>query len=685
MKNTHILLLALVLSGCVYQGKSKKAGTDLEKAIRFVEIDERDRSFDLSKTGKTGDALLDSTTEAKRVPDPRQVDLNSSIQVLIDPNKLRPAEDSDVLTEERSQELLRRKDLILTSLESLSAAIELRGSAVDSFAALQKVKAEGGDVPAARKVFRDARRKFATSEAEAIQGLLEAWKSDPEGFVALDDAAKDDSYGPLQEFLRKEIEKIDRENAALVKEVESRQSHLRLTAYLESGKQRTAVHLPCYDNLGAGEARGRDRMGLDLSPEEMGRLQDQWQKTKDLAAAAEEVRTEQKELRTALEEQARSLAPNLGAVLDAAAALEASIHDIPIQEMLRETRDDLQALADAVEASAETLGDSVAKRARNFPKTWAPRVEALGEVYAIVDEVRELADAWKAVKAEQVLDLAWRTSDLATRVSNVLKKVKGMTALNDGKTAFRDVLDSNLRGLAAEAIAQVEGLVDEAANTRLSTNFDRLHKIWVAGQALAETIDDFVGDLAQPVEGHIPSPHAFRIPVDDVKDTYIDLTRTPRQEGDRLSFRAELFRAGAEEPSDEMEASFEPEYFGWHARLSPSVVLVRPTSLANSEEQFAFAPALSWVHRYRPRPEHDEFMDGVARALDPAFGIHAAFVNFDPNTSIEIGLGATLSFWEDRLQLGFGTNLMANDNSGRYYYFVGSDLISLLNTIGIGG
>lgn len=38
-----------------------------------------------------------------------------------------------------------------------------------------------------------------------------------------------------------------------------------------------------------------------------------------------------------------------------------------------------------------------------------------------------------------------------------------------------------------------------------------------------------------------------------------------------------------------------------------------------------------------------------------------------------------------RLQLGGGVNLMAADNSaGRYYSFVGSDLIALLNAAGPG-
>jgi hypothetical protein len=70
-------------------------------------------------------------------------------------------------------------------------------------------------------------------------------------------------------------------------------------------------------------------------------------------------------------------------------------------------------------------------------------------------------------------------------------------------------------------------------------------------------------------------------------------------------------------------------------------------------------------------------------------GIHTAFLNFDTGESseaIQIGLGATLALWENRLQFGAGYNLMADSNDdGRYYFFVGTDLIGLLQTVGLTG
>ena len=69
------------------------------------------------------------------------------------------------------------------------------------------------------------------------------------------------------------------------------------------------------------------------------------------------------------------------------------------------------------------------------------------------------------------------------------------------------------------------------------------------------------------------------------------------------------------------------------------------------------------MNHYAPRPDDPGFWMGATRALEPALGIHAAFLNFDTGTSsdaVQIGLGGTLSFWQDRLQFGLGYNLMSD-------------------------
>ncbi len=77
--------------------------------------------------------------------------------------------------------------------------------------------------------------------------------------------------------------------------------------------------------------------------------------------------------------------------------------------------------------------------------------------------------------------------------------------------------------------------------------------------------------------------------------------------------------------------------------------------------------ALGWMRHYRPRPEAESWYARVARPLQVAAGLHAIFLNFDNQTGI--GLGGTLSFWNDRLQFGAGWNLSANSSDdGRHYF-----------------
>ena len=109
------LALASLCSACVYQGKARPTDTPLTKAVRFLELDARGRSFDLSGTGVAAGELAEASAPAHRIPDPALVDLDSTIQVRIDRGLLQPVE-SGVLSEPRSRELLERKKRLISEL-----------------------------------------------------------------------------------------------------------------------------------------------------------------------------------------------------------------------------------------------------------------------------------------------------------------------------------------------------------------------------------------------------------------------------------------------------------------------------------------------------------------------------------------------------------------------------------------
>ena len=160
------------------------------------------------------------------------------------------------------------------------------------------------------------------------------------------------------------------------------------------------------------------------------------------------------------------------------------------------------------------------------------------------------------------------------------------------------------------------------------------------------------------------------------------MSTTTRQVGDTITVRATLLENKAEK--DKTTVTFQVAQYGWYAELSPAVVLVKPSKLDGAYDGFRFAPTLSWINHYMPRPDDTSWYDYVLRGFQPGIGIHSAFTNFASNQSVQIGLGLTISLWTNRLQFGVGQNLMADSaHEGKYYYFIGSDLIGLLQSMGL--
>ena len=242
--------------------------------------------------------------------------------------------------------------------------------------------------------------------------------------------------------------------------------------------------------------------------------------------------------------------------------------------------------------------------------------------------------------------------------------------------------------LTKEAAAEERELLKSAEIVALRENLEEYVSDVRQGAALVTNVVVLLGRTQTRDMAEMPvSPLlAFNVPVAQLKDTFIDLEATPRQIGDTIVVKATL--TDETTPPEIAEARFRVGRYGHYAELSPAVVLVKPIELAGGDDGFRFAPTLSWMHHWAPRPENPSLWADTFRALDPAIGIHSAFTNFNSATSsdsVQIGIGATLSLWKDRLQFGVGYNLMARSNDeGRRYFFIGSDLIGLLQAIGVG-
>jgi hypothetical protein len=668
VRSSSLLLGALfALGGCATQHRLVPADTPLQQAVRFVETDGQGHHHDLSGSGHQGEALLDSTVAARRVPDPGLVGMESTLQIRVDPTRLGAGSDETAAPLAAGlADLDAETAQLRNTVAGLTALAVQEAQLVRMFSALQEQRAAtaGGPIPApAWAEWKAARRTYGAAE-DALISVLLAWEeTDPEFAARLDavGANTTDIVGLLQGRL----DSLAGKHAALTAALAARSRDLTLEAWWLGDDQRGQLHLPYYDDLDAGDVVRRDRAGLELSADDRARLEAHWQATVALAGALEEYR----QGRGTLREAVAAAAPALVYLADELQAFREALATVDMAAARREARA-------ALDGCLRAQGQNVLAANAPLVDKWAQRVDA---VTAWLAEAAKHADSWRSLPPAEALAQIDAARDLTQRGAALLGAVRA-----DLATAGTVELPAVLAVLAG--VEQVPGAVVACWREAAFAEHTTLGGLWIRAESLLDLASGVYGGLGgvrllPPLE-----TDTWRVPVEAARSTSLDLTRSPHRSGDRVVVRARLWRGEAAQPDDELVATFAPQWFGWHGRLSPAVVLARPDRLPDGRTpKYGFAPVLSWLQAYTPRPEQDGAAAGLARALVPSLGIHAAFLNADPDAAIEVGLGATLALWGDRLQLGGGMNLMAaDDTSGRYYSFVGSDLISLLNAAGLG-
>lgn len=672
----------LGLLGCATGGKFIEPRTDLDRKIFYVELDERGASYAISNDGaRPGERTV------TRMPMPAPVDVNSTIQILIEKAQLAGGPAAGPLATE-SDRLLKRKQDVAEVLRSLDGVVRARTRTLAAY--------ERKDLDA----FFKARAESDALEKQLRASLEQLWpRTDPETFAILVKAYDRPHFRTLQQFLSDEIAAIEAAHRRLESELRTRQRSLSLEAFVSSpGKQPAAIHVDGYDTIKAQDLERRDPLGLDLSPEERARLDAHVKSTRELAATLEQLRRGEIELEQAARRAIAETAPQIAELVERAERLyDERLGPQALKRRTARTDELFRAFLEAVESGNRAfferkkadLGSEKEKLVADLPREVQQFQDALRDWIATGKDLRR---QWQEGARERA------TPEAAVALINSTVRVAR------GFDALRKQLPDLARNAEARAATFVDGLVKELAEQEatvlLGSQAAGALKADLAGYAadlkqagaLIADVSTALGRLQHPVAELPGSTSAtLDVPLDQIKDTFIDLLQTPRLVGDTITIRAALKDRDGEGKGKVHEtslATFRVERFGYYADLSPAVVLVKPRHIAGTDTGFRFAPTLSWMHHWNPRPGDTGTTASVFRALDPALGLHSAFTNFDSPTSdnsAQIGLGVTLAFWKNRLQFGAGRNLMAESrDEGRTYFFVGSDLIGLLQAFGIG-
>jgi hypothetical protein len=309
--------------------------------------------------------------------------------------------------------------------------------------------------------------------------------------------------------------------------------------------------------------------------------------------------------------------------------------------------------------------------------------EFMEDVAATFELASKVRDAWSASPVN-VVDATKQTLELAGRLRDVIDSID---AIDERVDAARALVESRIQAWKTELPEALRGALDGAyASSKLKDEVEGWQELIERSLALLRPVAEYVGfTQSRPLGTSIRAPGALDVPLDDAPNTAIDLTRTDRKAGDRIEVRASTIEKGTNGGRDKAtgtsSASFVVEKLDWHADLVPAVVLATADQLAGDSDSGGFTASLSWMLRYGPRPDEDGALANSARWLGWGIGPHATLLNFDPDEDIEIGLGLTLGLWGDRLLVGAGANPLADDDSGRFYYFIGSSLIPLLQAL----
>lgn len=659
----RLAVLLLVICGCAEHSKYSRVSSEMDGTLFYYEADRFEKKHGISADAWDAKAPV-------RVPDPALVDMDSTIHILVDRRKDRIQKE---ILSSGSEDLIFRKDEMAALLVKLDGVVLARKRALEAYVEKDDER------------FIEARGDFGKAMGPFIADLRKLYPDrSSEEYQVLSRAAKDRSLATLRDMLQDRMDRIVDEDRSLLSEAESRRATLLLQAFLvRSGKEQIPLHLKGYDNIPEGQLQVRDRQGLNLSEEESQRLKEQIKATSQLARTLNQVKNNEISLEDGLMKMLPIVSGDLAGYVK---ELDLLIIKLKDKDRYDRIEKGYKAFASMAIENISGLETRTREKIESMPDDLLNELKeesgSVVQVLEVLEFLKGLQHMFSTLRnPEALVTLLADTNAVAAKAKNLIKDTEWPEKLAvDAETIVRRKLDGFEEDVKSEFIKAMNS--DEAKTLMLE--IQSVYKDIQSGVRIVENILNLlsIGDV-NPVYAAPDMPEIFDVSIENLANTSLNLKRVPGRLEDEIKITATLKEEGTQDKTSEV--SFKLSRYGHYARLSPSVVLVKPDKLASGKESFQFAPVVSWNQHYRPRPENKKWYAAIAEGLQPAAGIHAAFLPYSPDNNIAIGLGATLSFWNDRLQFGGGYNLMAeSSDNGQVYFFVGSDLIGILQTIGIG-
>lgn len=465
----------------------------------------------------------------------------------------------------------------------------------------------------------------------------------------------------IARWLRMEIERRTAEGEQVAREIAATGQILIAVEATHSpvGEATRAVHVENYDTIPAGEYRPIDRKGLVLTPSEKKRLNMEIEQSEIVASSVREIRADRGRIADILERFGAQLRSHLVAMLRAFDPLSTDL-ETRLEELQRALENELAGNADAEELARD-----------------------IGQVRELVSNLRGLRSAFEAIAtrlseapsragfleliagADGVVDLLQDAGDLARDLSATLPAIARLPERIASIVVSDAAIDVGRREAAVEAAAFLRALKSELpATARLVELLSGFVHIALGAGELAET-DERV--IARPPED-LP-PGSVVLPTFGVT------------QGDRVTVSVRFYARREDGTRGELvyQRTYRTELVltGLHRRFSGEFIFARAVSGDAEARRWQpnVAAVVNWHYLIRePAGAFENFFDW----LEPGLGLHVASLD-QGEDSVEVGVGANVTFWGGLLTGGGGYNLsVADDNA---YVFIGIGLLEAFEEI----
>jgi hypothetical protein len=571
------------------------------------------------------------------------VDINSAIDIRINPDQY--VEKEDPVIKAQIETLNLELSELVSALDSAREFPKIASQILILYQKLQMQSSAADDSTFERLVKRHG------GIGTFIRGTLKALgtsKAKRDSVIRLEGSAY---FKGLADLLVERIQSTEEKLNDLKKSTENENLYLKIWCIQYSSKHETTqIHLNNYDNLPEGNPQIIEKVTLNRTEGEEKMLKKSQEFYSTLISTYNEMQSQDSELKKTLNELLKQATNDLQEIKD-----------------LFSTNDLSEALTECINTIGKLQKTKEIELLINSIKTLQTKIEEFSNLKKLRDELFVTLQAGQGdpillfnliqQKIEEISVIRSNLDNLVTKdkISEIEK------AIEETVLSLQNIQDEKIKEIASTLSTKYTSWKYQIEQLRTS------FKLFTTLNEIANT----VGLVQQTAKGlsniaTISKISAQELSLKTAPPTALDLTRTNREEKDSYDLHIQAYRKNGltQIPVYNANYTFRAMKMGWYSKWTGGLQF----ALMDKTTDLIPATSVMWTLHHR----NDDGISMLSNVVDFGFGISSCIMSKEGN--IEYGAGATLTFFSDILQAGYGFNIQQNKG----YYFFGVALLDLL-------